>query len=127
MPAQRKILVADDDRMFVLTLSLEFRNLGWDVYCCVNGTDALKQVRSSAYDVVLTDFDMPTMNGVELATAIRREFPQVRVLLMSSLPKDRMPAIPQGVPFLAKPVKAKTIVDAFEASLARAVRPVPPA
>ena len=46
--------------------------MGYRVDMAVDGTDALKFYQQKAYDVILTDIEMPEMNGYELAAEIRR-------------------------------------------------------
>lgn len=48
-----------------------------------NGREALDQVRALRPDVVVTDVDMPVMNGADLATALAKESPSIRVLVLS--------------------------------------------
>ncbi len=120
MPVERRIMVVDDAAVFGFALSLEFRAAGWSVYCCGSGEDALKQLVTSHFDIVLSDVHMPGIDGISLANQIKERFPAVRVLLMSSAPRDQLTNLPKGVPFLPKPVKAKMILDAYDA-IAKAV------
>lgn len=48
-----------------------------------DGMEGLSRAREQRPDVVLTDLDMPHMNGLLLAEALRRELPQIRVLILS--------------------------------------------
>lgn len=48
-----------------------------------NGREMLKLMRRAVPDVVVTDIEMPEMNGVELAGHIRHEFPDVKIILLS--------------------------------------------
>jgi two-component system, NarL family, nitrate/nitrite response regulator NarL len=51
----------------------------------VNGEEALRKARELAPDVVLMDIDMPRMNGLIVTEILRRELPEVRVLVLSML------------------------------------------
>ncbi len=48
-----------------------------------DGIEALELIRSLQPDVVLTDLDMPRMDGLALTQAVRREFPEVKILILS--------------------------------------------
>lgn len=64
------ILVADDESHIVQVLALKFRNAGHDVIEASDGEEALDLVRGHRPDVVVTDMQMPFMNGIELAGAM---------------------------------------------------------
>jgi two-component system response regulator YesN len=51
-----------------------------------NGTEALGYLDGHAVDVVLTDIFMPEMDGIETIAALRRKFPNIRVVAMSGRP-----------------------------------------
>lgn len=79
------ILVVDDlvtDRL--LAGGMLQKHAGWNVIFATNGQEALHQIELHLPDVVLTDLMMPTMNGLELAEAVKREFPLIPVILMTS-------------------------------------------
>jgi CheY-like chemotaxis protein len=79
------VLVVDDlvtDRL--LAGGLLQKHGGWDVIFATNGQDALQQLETHLPDIVLTDMMMPVMNGLELCEAIKREFPLIPVVLMTS-------------------------------------------
>lgn len=79
------VLVVDDlvtDRL--LAGGLLQKHAGWNVIFAVNGQDALQQLELHLPDVVLTDMMMPVMNGLELAEAVKREFPLIPLILMTS-------------------------------------------
>jgi CheY-like chemotaxis protein len=79
------ILVVDDsavDRCFVKGL-LE-KNSEWKVECADDGALALAAIQSAAPDLVVTDLQMPNLNGLELVAALREEFPYIPVILMTS-------------------------------------------
>jgi NarL family two-component system response regulator LiaR len=85
------VVVIDDDLVYRLLVRALLRPLA-DVVSVVgeaeDGEEGLALVRRTRPDIVITDLMMPRMNGVELATRIREELPQTKIILMSSLIED---------------------------------------
>jgi CheY-like chemotaxis protein len=125
-PIPRSVLVVDDSGIFGFTLSLEFRRAGWSVYCCGSAEDALKKLEETSFDLLLSDVFMPGLKGTDLAEVVKDKYPRMRVILTSSMPRERLPALPKGVAFLPKPVNVTLIVQAFEAPARGATPPPPP-
>ena len=77
------ILLIDDNRDGVLVR----RSLLEEIGCCVqiasNGEEGLKLFKATAFDVVVTDYRMPSMNGAELIQRIRMLDPNARIILLS--------------------------------------------
>lgn len=80
-----RILVVDDsavDRCFVK--GLLDKHTEWTVSLAQDGAEALDCIRADAPDLVVTDMQMPRLNGLELVAAVRVEFPHIPVILMTS-------------------------------------------
>jgi CheY-like chemotaxis protein len=77
------ILVVDDERRNAVTLSLILNSKGYAAEAAHDGASALEICRQRPPDLVVTDIAMPGMNGIELAIAIRRQFPGCCILLFS--------------------------------------------
>jgi CheY-like chemotaxis protein len=109
-------MVVDDSGVFGFTLSLEFRKAGWDIYCCGSAEDAMKKLKETEkpFDLILADVFMPGMRGDQLAEQLLRERPGLRIILMSSMPRDGLPPIPKGVAFIPKPVNVAMVLQAFD-------------
>ncbi|WP_299684956.1 response regulator [uncultured Tateyamaria sp.] len=80
----RRVLVVDDLSANRLILERQLEQLGLGVICCANGADALRHL--DEVDLVLTDHNMPEMDGLELAEAIHASGSTVPVLLLTSNP-----------------------------------------
>ncbi|MDP7007980.1 MAG: response regulator [Phycisphaerales bacterium] len=65
-----RVLVVDDETHILQVLSLKLRNCGFDVSTAVDGEDALRQATECVPDLIITDIQMPYMNGIELCTAL---------------------------------------------------------
>nr|WP_187671336.1 ATP-binding protein [Pseudomonas carbonaria] len=68
-----RVLIVEDNPINQLILCDQLKELGCSVKLASDGLEALAIWRSNAFDVVLTDLNMPRMNGYELASALRRE------------------------------------------------------
>lgn len=68
-----KILIVDDEEHILQVLSLKLRNCGYDISTAVDGEDALHQVRANQPDLIISDVQMPYMNGLEFASALSND------------------------------------------------------
>lgn len=78
-----RILVVDDDESirFLLRAVLEFQ--GYDVIEAENGYEGLLCYQAEPADLVITDMQMPVMDGLELLMELQRTFPRVKVIAIS--------------------------------------------
>ena len=80
-----KILVVDDLRSDLdLMKSLLTKDQKWEVETAVNGAEAFEKAEASLPDAVVTDLQMPVMNGFELVAAIKQRFPFLPVILVTA-------------------------------------------
>ncbi len=83
---QKDLLCVDDD-----VRSLEIRQLlleaaGYHVITATSGPEGLSVLRSRPVDAVILDYQMPGMNGGEVATAMKQIKPEIPVMVLSALP-----------------------------------------
>ena len=67
----KKILAVDDSASMRQMVSFTLKNAGFDVTEASDGVDALEVAKSSSFDVVITDVNMPTMGGISLVKNLR--------------------------------------------------------
>ena len=81
-----RVLVVDDEAHIVQVVALKFRNAGLEVETAGDGDEALAMVRSSRFDIVVTDLQMPTMSGIELARAMAADprLSRIPVLMLTA-------------------------------------------
>ena len=77
------ILLVDDSRDGLLVRKSLLEEQGYRVQLASNGEEGLKHYQSNNYDVVVTDYRMPHMNGVELIGRIRTYNASARIILLS--------------------------------------------
>ena len=95
------------------------RPFGYDCQTAVNGASGLARFDEGGWDLVLTDIDMPDMNGWEVAEAIRRRSPSIPIVLITGLmgPEVMRRARERGLPVVPKPFRMETLRAAVVAVL----------
>jgi DNA-binding response OmpR family regulator len=98
------VLVVDDDALILNLISELLSESEYNVLTAGNGTAGLQQSRdfNGKIDLLLSDFEMPGLSGVDLATTMTLERPNLRVLLMSGFTAGVL-ILNEGWRFLAKP------------------------
>jgi CheY-like chemotaxis protein len=84
----KRVLVVDDDSELLYVLSVRLVSAGYTVYGAANGVEALEQMEKHPVDVVLTDYHMPKMNGLELLSNSRVSWPGIPVIVVSGEQED---------------------------------------
>jgi PAS domain S-box-containing protein len=96
------LLLVDDDPLVLANASALLEDLGHRVVAVSGGQDAMDMLASQAhFDMVISDYAMPGMNGVDLAQRIAARYPGLRFVLASGFAD--IPALPAGMTRLAKP------------------------
>lgn len=80
-----RVLVVDDDRSLRGLLALFLNGVGFDVATAENGQAGLELFRRRPFDLIITDLQMPVMNGLELMAGIKRASQHTPVVLMTGL------------------------------------------
>ncbi|MDD2722829.1 MAG: response regulator [Methylovulum sp.] len=117
-----KILVVDDSLSARKSLATLLKDSGYEVATAIDGQDALSQIEASQPDLVITDMEMPRMNGVELTATLKqqRRTAKLPVLMVTSRSTDkhRMEAGIVGVnAYLTKPWSETELLQQIEALL----------
>lgn len=112
-----RILIVDDDREMEQMLVEFISSRGNKAVGSNSGGRALQLLRDGAFDVVLTDLKMKTMDGLELLRAIRAQYPGVKVIIMTAFGsiETAIEAIKNGATdYLTKPFKMDLVSFTLE-------------
>lgn len=86
------ILVAEDSPTQAIQVKHLLAAEGFQVETVANGVQAIVALERGLPDLVLTDLEMPEMNGLQLVEAVHRRFPRVPVVLMTAFGSDEVAA-----------------------------------
>ncbi|WFS63092.1 response regulator [Pseudodesulfovibrio thermohalotolerans] len=78
------ILIVDDEKNIRMTMSQSLESLGRPVQTAVNGEEALSMLRAEPFGLVFLDLKMPGLDGMEVLRIIRREWPKLRVIIITA-------------------------------------------
>ena len=114
-----KILVVEDDNISALVLRKALEKFGHEVVVETNGLAALGVLESGKFALLISDWMMPKMDGVEMCRRIRQrsDLSQTYVIMLTArgLPEDRVAGLEAGADdFLVKPLDAADLVARLE-------------
>jgi two-component system, NtrC family, response regulator HydG len=111
-----RILVIDDDAIFSRYLAEVLQHLGHEPEWVTDGFLAFERCLRNAYDLVICDVRMPLILGTELVAEIRRDLPELPIVLISAFADDQLEAQAheRGAWLLSKPFDAAVLGEVLE-------------
>ena len=82
------ILVVDDDESIREILSEALEVMGYHVITSQNGIDALSKLKNAFFDLIITDLQMPVMDGLSLACKVKQRLPHMPIILITGQEKE---------------------------------------
>lgn len=84
--SEKRILIVDDEPKVAIVLAASLRKMGpnFTVETASSAQEALEKIDHTSYNLMLTDFKMPTMTGLELAEKVRKRAPETQIVLMTA-------------------------------------------
>lgn len=122
----KKILIVDDDPSFNSMLTAFLRRKDFDVSSVHSSTSALSSLRSGTFDLVLTDFKLPDMDGLELIRKIKRDNASLPVILITNYSDIRtaVASIKLGAyEFVSKPVIPEELLTTMQKAMEVTAQP----
>jgi len=123
-PCRPTVLVVDDEPLVCNALKFLLDRFGFDTVMAQSGAEALDFFKQKEFDLVITDFAMPHMSGVDLAIAIKARSPNQPILMLTAY-AERFWSEPVAAvdKILAKPISIPKLQEAIKmVSAAAAVR-----
>ena len=108
------VLLVDDDPLVLEVLTEMLEDLGCAVVSATGADQALEVLRRRDIPALITDWDMPGMDGYELARRAQEVRPGLKVLILSGRPQE-----PREYPVLRKPFSENDLAEAMEHTTGR--------
>lgn len=120
--SEMKLLLADDDRVIVTTMSEDLISAGYRVIPAYNGKEAVEKCQQESPDLAILDVRMPIMDGIEASVEIKDTTETPFIFLTAYSDKNFLEkAVENGaLGYLIKPVSAERMIPVIETALARA-------
>ena len=111
-----EVLIVDDEESFVLSLAdgLSVYKKYFNLRTAPNGAEAVKILKLSSIDLVITDLSMPKMDGFELLAYMNRNYPKIPVILMTAYGTPKIEEIVSNMGifrYLEKPLDINVVAD----------------
>ena len=111
-----EVLIVDDEESFVLSLAdgLSVYKKYFNLRTAPNGAEAIKILKLSSIDLVITDLSMPKMDGFELLAYMNRNYPKIPVILMTAYGTPKIEEIVSNMGifrYLEKPLDINVVAD----------------
>ena len=85
-----RVLLVEDEPLLRKLISGNLLAAGYVVRTAEDGLDALTKLRAGLPDLIISDLNMPRMSGLEFFAVVRKRFPQIPFMVISSVPVDEM-------------------------------------
>ena len=83
MENSAKILIIDDDSDFLFTTQTLLKRNGYEVWTAEDGPSGIKLCREKSCQIILTDIQLPSMDGIEILKRIKEEAPEKEVIVVT--------------------------------------------
>jgi two-component system KDP operon response regulator KdpE len=126
IPQSIRILVVDDEPAIRRALRSPLIELGFQVAEASRGEEALQLLRSSAYDAVLLDINMPGIGGLETLRRIRTFLPRIPILMVTVRDgeEEKVAALEQGADdYVTKPFSIRELIARIRTAVRRVHAP----
>ena len=120
MVSQRRILLVDDDQALADSVAVVLESRGYDVIHARDGTEGVEIANKEDIDVILTDFRMPGMEGMDLLKSLRQSKSNVPIILATAFGTTNLAinATKHGAfEYLTKPFEMPELLDCIDRAL----------
>lgn len=117
---QKRVLIVDDNEIVLTALAIAVEHLlpDYQITAVEDGATALAELQKQGFDLILTDYDMPQMNGLDLAQVAQQISPKIPVILVTGGHSyeeiQAMADSTQLAGFLAKPFSMRQLRELLQ-------------
>lgn len=121
-PTKKRILIADDEPLYLRTTGQLLEKAGYECECVPNADAALDRLRNQSFDLILSDLNMPGNLKLELLQQGRSQWPHIPLIVITGVPSlpTAIESIRLGIAdYLLKPVKYEDLLASVRRVLAQ--------
>lgn len=110
------VLIVEDDQNLLEALSDSLLSIGYNVDTASDGSIALEKVQNNHYQIVLSDVQLPSIDGLSLVHKIKTHLPEAKIIMMTAFGtiQDAVYAIQQGASdYISKPFEIDNLISKF--------------
>ncbi len=117
MTEKKVILIVDDDEGVRVFLRDFFRLYGFEIHSVNDGMSALNLLEKKHFDVIITDYSMPGMNGIELTKRVKSLYPHSLIIGISATSAEKNFLNAGADAFLLKPFQLEELLSVYESKI----------
>jgi DNA-binding response OmpR family regulator len=102
---KKRILIVDDERAVRASMTMVLKSDNCEIDVAENGIQAIGYIDKISYDLIITDYSMPEMDGLELSRIITLKYPAIPVLMVTGNESVRDLLNGYNATFFPKPFK----------------------
>ncbi|TWT86597.1 Transcriptional regulatory protein ZraR [Pseudobythopirellula maris] len=134
-PSKKRILIADDEPLYLRTTGQLLRKAGYECVCVPDGKEALERLHKEPFDLILSDLNMPGNLKLELLQQGRSQWPHIPLIVITGVPSlpTAIESVRLGIAdYLLKPVKYEDLLASVSRMLSQPTAmasesiPIPP-
>lgn len=114
----KRILVVDDEDIIRMLICDTLEDLGYEIYEAEDGEEALKKLNQQMYDLVILDYMMPNLSGIEVIERLQEDIKKSLPILMltaKAQEADRKTVLEKGADyFMSKPFSPVDLINVVE-------------
>lgn len=119
---QGTVLIVDDEQSIRVSLRTILSNIGFEIVEAARGEEALSLVRTTPFDVVLLDINMPGIGGVEVCRMMRKESARLPIVMLTVQGNEdrKVEALDAGADdYITKPFQLRELIARLKAAVRR--------
>ena len=86
----RKVLIVEDDLAFITLIQLALRDMNFEFDVAKEGNSALEKLLKNEYDLVICDYRIPEIHGLDILKTVKSQYPSCQTVLISAAGEDMM-------------------------------------
>ena len=124
----KKVLVVDDEHVVRISCERSVCNTSYELTTVSTPGEGLKLLGKTPFDIVISDYKMPCMDGMEFIRQARELAPEAGIILVTGFATEEamQQAADMGVRFLAKPFAPKELLEALDEASGGSAGPTGP-